>query len=285
MTEVISFYSVAPSQGKRTLSNSFANLLGNNELKTLYVELDTENPSLAVSTQIQHPTNNLVAFFENTIKTNDFNVEPYVLTREQLLKTDSRDLKKVFSELPSCLDYLCLPIGFSSNDFPELLDYQKSNIEEQANLFIQQFIYALKTSKYQYVVLNLPNDLSNIFGFEVLDSSDHIIHVSTASANRLSECNQILNFLESNIKDLEQKWSTVLNMTSPYIEDASYRDLVKGNPFIIPFDPERQQSEFALESGSELITERMEQIAEKLKIPISIEPKKKSFSLFTKGGK
>lgn len=283
MTEIISFYSVAASQGKRTLSLAFANLLAKNNHSVLYVELDTHHPSVANATRISHPKKNAVEFFQETITRNDYNVEPFVLNRDSLTETGNRDLKRVFSEIPNMLDYLVLPNNFHINSFPNLISDEGNNPEKQAQDYIQKLLYSFKTSKYHYVILNLPNDLQNIFGFEVIDGSDLVLNVTTASANRLYENKKMVNYLSMNMPDLESRWKTIINMASPYVEEKAFAELISDQPFVISFDPERHDIEFSLENGSPIINERLEKLAIELGIQIELTPQRKQFSLFKRG--
>jgi hypothetical protein len=287
MTEIFSFYSTTPNQGKRTLSHSFAQLLAQNKFSVLYVELDTLHPSIYASTQITNPQKNVVEYFHETINRNNFNVEPFILNHEILSYTDNRQLKRIYAEIPNNLDYLTLPENFNINSFPNLFDETLENPENEAHEYIQKFIYSLRTSKYSYVILNLPNDIQNIFGFEIIEGSDQILNITTASPSRLDENKKIVNYLNLNISGLEDKWSTVINMTSPYIEEHTFSNLIKEEPFIIPYDPERQNLELSLENGSPVINERLERLALKLNIVIEPTPQKKklAFSLFGKGQK
>ncbi|NUH84756.1 AAA family ATPase [Bacillus firmus] len=276
MADIISFYSVAHSQGKKTLSLTFANLLAEHNHKVLYVELDYKKPSVALSTQISDQSRNVKEYFQDTLIKNSYDVEPYVLKRDQLLNTEDRNLRKLYNGLPSKLDYLIFPLSFQESSFPTLIEDQE-NAELEAQEFIGKFIYSLKTTKYEYVILSLPTELHSIFGFEVLANSDQIINVVTPSATRLFENKNAKTFLSSNIQNLEDKWHTVLNMTSEEVDENEYLQLVKGEPIFVPFDPQRQKEEFALHFGSEMIQEKLEQLALKLNISITLTtPKKRS---------
>lgn len=280
MAELISFYSVAPSQGKKTISLSFAHMLAAQDNKVLYVELDLYHPSIANTMQITHPTKNINEYFHNAVMKNTFDLESFILKKQILMQTEERELKKIYSELDEQLDYLIFPNGFNEDGFPTLID-KGDNPEQQAHEFIQKFLYSLKTTKYQYVILNLPNNIESIFGFEVIAGSDAIVNVVTPSASRLYENKVMKNFLTENITDLNDKWFTLMNMTSPAIDDREYIQLVKDVPVIVPFDLERQKSEFSLRPDSEEIRLKMEELAFNMQISIVIsQPKKKGFSLF-----
>lgn len=281
MAEIFSFYSVAPSQGKRTLSLAFAELLAAEGYKTLYVELDLLHPSIAHTTQISNSIRNAVTFFENTITKKEFNLENYVINKEILSLNEDRELKRIFSTLPNKLDFLSLPSNFNINSFPVIVDSNEINAEQKANEYIEKLMYFLRTSHYEYVILNLPNELESIFGYEVISASDKVLNVVTPSANRLFENNEALKFLNTNIPDFESKLQIIVNQVSTYIDVQTVKDLIGSDTaLVIPFDPERQQYEMSLEKGSPVINESVERLA--LMYQIQIEPKtsKKSFGLF-----
>ncbi|MEK5105055.1 hypothetical protein MKX83_24240 [Cytobacillus sp. FSL M8-0252] len=277
MAEIISFYSVAHSQGKKTLSLTFAKLLAENEHKVLYVELDYRKPSVALSTQITHTRRNTNEYFQETVVKESFDVERHVLTKEELLKTEDRNVKKLYSNLPKRLDYLIYPISFQESNFPTIIQDQEK-AEQEAQDFISKFIYSLKTTKYEYVILNLPIELYSIFGFEVIGSSDKVVNIVTPSATRLFENKNAITFLSSNIPNLEENWNIVMNMTSEEVDPSEYNQLVKEEPILIPYDIHRQKEELSLQIGSETIQEKLESLALKLNISITqTSPRKRTF--------
>lgn len=278
MAEIISFYSVAPSQGKRTLSVAYAELLATQGYKTLYMELDVFHPSLAITNQITNPIRNVVEYFQKTLTNKDFNVENYVINKDILTMTDNRELKKIFSEMPNKLDYLVIPSNYNVSNFPVIIDSTEKEAEKKAHEYIQKFMYSLKNSKYDYIVLNLPNEINSIFGFEVITESDYVLNILTASANRLYENREVITFLSSNVTDFDERLYTIVNQTSPLIDVQTLKDLVRSNNkfLTIPFDLERQQKELALENGSPVISESIERLAQMMKIEIDPTPSKKS---------
>lgn len=284
MAEIISYYSAAPSQGKRTLSLRFAEMLAQQGYKTLYIELDVNHPAIAIANQITNPLRNAVEYFQKTMTAKEFNVENFVINKEVLLLTEQRDLKKIFAELPQNLDFLVLPEDFQLNGFPVLVDSAEKDAEIKANEYIQKFMYALKTSRYEYVVLNLPNEINHIFGYEVIEASDRLINVITPSATRIYENKEIKNFLIENIPGIKERIFTVINQASALLDVQIFKDLVGEDQkvIVIPFDMERQPRELALENGSPLIDENTERLL--LMLGIDYEPMQtKKFKLFGRG--
>lgn len=273
MAEVLSFYSVAPSQGKRTLSLSFAEMLAEQQHRVLYVELDYKHPSVAIATQITHNTKNAVEYFQESVMKKTFALEPYVLSKDDLLINSDQKLKRIYSRLPSKLEYLVLPLNFHENSFPSIIS-DVNNAEQQAQEFIQKFIYSLKSSKYHYIVLNLPNELQSVFGFEVISNSDQVINVVTPSANRIYEFKKIEAFLSKNIPGFDSKVSTVINMANPSISDEEYNQLLRSD-LIVHYDSERQLEELSLRPGSEQIMQQLEVLAIHLNISVTLTTAKK----------
>lgn len=281
MAEIISYYSVAASQGKRTLSLRFAEMLAQQGYKTLYMELDVNHPAIAITNQITNPLRNAVEYFQQTMTSKEFNVENFVINKEVLMLTEQRDLKKVFTELPQNLDFLVLPAGFQLNSFPVLVDSNEANAEVKANEYIQKFMYSLKTSQYEYVVLNLPNEMNHIFGFEVIVSSDRIVNVTTPNPTRIYESKEMKKFLIDNVAGIKERIFTIMNQASAILDVQTFKDLVGEDEklLVIPFDVERQQRELALENGSPIIDEHMERLL--LMLGIDYEPMQtKKFKLF-----
>lgn len=284
MPQIISFYSPAASQGKRTLSLAFANLLANEGYSTLYVELDIDKPSVAITNQITDPLKNAVEYFKKTVKRKEFELDEFVINKNSLLESDNKHMKRVFNEFPKDLDFLVLPSGYSENAFPMIVDGEK-NAEKIAHEYIQTFIYTLKSTNYHFVILNLPNNLSSIFGYEVIGLSDTLIDIVTPSANRIDENRKILNFLTNNIPELESNLKVIINQASSALDIQTYKDLLKEyDPFVINFDLERQSKELALEIGSPIIDEELERLALQLRISITPKEKKRKFFALTGRG-
>lgn len=282
MPDIISFYSVAPTQGKRTLSLSFANMLADQDNKVLYVELDIYHPSIANTLRITDKEKNANEYFHNVIMKNTFDLDSFVLKKENLMKTEERELKKIYSPLSSGIDYLVLPFGFKEESFPTIL-HEEGDLESQAHSFIEEFIFALKSTKYQYVILNLPNNIESIFGVEVLSASDRIVNVLAPAATRLMENVEVKNLLFEHMPDIKEKWFTCLNMISPSISENEYIQLLNDEPIFVEFDPERQKSEMQLKPDSESIRLKMEHLAFRMQISIVLSEEPKRKSIFRRG--
>jgi|APAga8741244001_1050109.scaffolds.fasta_scaffold09457_2 hypothetical protein len=266
MAELIGFYSVAESQGKKTISQSFADLLAENNHKVLYVELDSHRPSVAISTQITHDTKNVVEYFRQIATTKNFTFESFVLKKEHLLEeAEDRHLnRRIKMNIDDHLDYLIFPLNHEDKDFPTLIDGE--NAEKETKELIERLTYEFKSSKYDFIILNLPNELYSIFGFELIGNCDSLINVLTPSATRLFENKKAKSFLLENEPSLKAKWNTILNMVSNAVEDSQYNELINDKPILIPFDEDRQADEFSSKIGSFVIKERLKLLAERFNI-------------------
>ncbi len=285
MTEIISYYSVAPSQGKRTLSLSMAESLAEQGYKTALIELDDVYPALSIANQITNEYKNTVEFFQKAVNSNQFNISEYVINKSILVDTDNRDFKKRFAEYPDKLDFLVFPKNFRAHHFPVIVKSNEENAERKAHEFIQKFMYSLKTSSYDYVILNLPNNLEHLFCFEVIGASDRIINVVTPAASRLFENKEIIEYLTSNISGLQNKLYTIVNQASLEVDITTYKELTgvkdSNKVIVIPYDPERLDRELALKIGSPTINYHIERVA--LLLDIKLNPatnKKKKIPFF-----
>lgn len=281
MTEIISFYSIAASQGKRTLSLAFAELLAEQHHNVLYVELDYKNPAVAISTRISHPLRNANEYFNQTALNRNFDLTSFILKKEHLLQNEDKQARKLFDQLPKGLDFLVFPLEYNEKSFPTILMNEETAAKD-AQIYIEQFMYGLKNTSYEMVILNLPTDLRNLFGYEVLVQSDSIIDVITPSSTRLFEHRKALKFLSTLSPQIEEKWLTVLSKVSEEVDSMANQDLFGDAKVVqIPFDPSRQKEEMAMRLSSSYLREKMESVAAHLQIAITPTVPKRRF--FAKG--
>lgn len=64
---------------------------------------------------------------------------------------------------------------------------EDKNAEKIAEDYILKLTYSLKTSNYNFVILNLPNDINHLFGFNVIENLDMLYTVVTPNATRIYE--------------------------------------------------------------------------------------------------
>ena len=285
MAETLAFYAVAPSQGKRTISLSLATILANENYKTLYVELDTSHPSIAIAHGITHEQANILEYFQKVMRSKDFSVDSFVLTKKKLIEdTEDRSLKKRFNEIPDNLEFLVMPDNFNYNLFPLIVDSNDVEAETKAQAFIREFMFGINTANYDFVILNLPNELEHIFGFEMLNQVDKIINVVTPSFARLFENSEALKFLKDNAQNIQEKTFTVLNCASPIMDVQTYKEtLGQDNKLvIIPFEMDRQEHEFSLSISSPIVNEHTKRLALTMDIKIDSGARKKNLLGFAR---
>lgn len=278
MTETIAFYAVAPSQGKRSLSMATANFLASENHRTLYVELDTQHPSIATCFGISSEMQNVMEWIGKIQRTNDYMLGNYALTKRKLMEDcEDRKLKSIFKDLPENLDYLVLPKNFDVTLFPRIIDSEDANAEDTAKAFIQNMLFGLSTANYDYIVLNLPNELNHIFGYEVLTQSDHVVNVVTPSFTRLAENLETINIVKSYAGAALPNMVAVMNMVTDRIEASTYKEYLSFSEksLLVPFEAERQVYEFGMEIKSPELTEASGRLLQKLGIEVEVAQKKK----------
>lgn len=283
MTKLINVYSVAHSQGKTTCALALANVLVANGAQVLVVELDYRKPSVARATGITHDLRNTKEYMQQTQKKGSLDMSPYVLTKSELEKTADREKRELYHELPENLAYLIFPLHYEEEQFPWLIGANDKEIAEaSAEAYIQKLMVTFKLSSYAHVIFILPTELESIFGFEVLSHADQIINVVTPSSARIYENRKGKELLFTHAEHVKEKWIDVVNMTSPAIAEKEYREFLCHNEILIPYDEKRQREEIEFRFASELICEKMEQVAKRMGIVLPASPAKKR-SRFTWG--
>ncbi len=277
MAKLISFYSPIQSQGKRTFSLGLAHLLAKNNYKTLFIELDLNNPSIELSTKITHDYKNVLEYFKVCHATEQFQINRFILTNDDLIEFNKRD----YQHYPELLDFLVLPKNFEAAKFPIIVDSNNENAEQQAYEFIQKFTYELQASDYDYVVLSLPNEVNHLFGYEVIRNSDYLMNIITPSPSNIAKNREVRSYLQKGLENLNLY--TIINMVSVHIEPSLYKSLlgVQKNVLLAHYDEERQESEFSLKIESSGLTQSLERLASDLGILLSVshasKPKKSLF--------
>ena len=267
MAQLISFYSPLPSQGKRTLSMAFANLLAQNEHKVLYVELDLNAPAVALATQISHEARNVVEYLKTAHETDLFQPNSYILKHQHLLASD----KRKYQQYPENLDFLTIPKYFDYSKFPIIADGESESAEEVAFKFIQKLTYEMAATTYDYVIFNLPNEINDLFGYEMLRHSDLILNIVTPSPFNMSKYLDVKEFLEKSLKEVLEKSLTIVNMASLEIDQKNYKEVFQENDLVlVPYDLQRQLADFSLQLETQGITQSLEFLASKISIPLPV---------------
>lgn len=287
--KLISFHACTPSQGLRTLSLSFANLLAQQNHSVLFVELDTVYPSIAKSLQIETGSKNIINYFGKTLDGKFDELNKFILTKDDILKHSERKQKSLYSGLEDEVSYLILPLDIKPEEVPDLIEgtrVKNENVEEYVMDYVARFVETIQELEFDYIVFKLANDIDHMFTYEMMKHSDHVLSVSTPSSTKLMEQISVKKFLFEQSKSIESKWNDILNMASQDIATSEYRTLLN-REYVIPFDPERQGEELAMQPDSMLIRQSLERVALDLGIQVNLSMQHEKNSFFQKvfGGK
>lgn len=280
--KLISFYANTPSQGLRTISLAFSNLLAQQSHSVLYVDLDTVKPSIAKALQIKTGKKNIFDYFERTIEGDFDSVDQFILTKAEIINQSERKQKSYYSGLEKDVSFLIAPMETPDEDIPDLIDHehrQQESIEEYVMDYVSRFVETLTGAGFDYVICKLPNDIDHMFTYEMMKHSDQVISVATPSITKLIDQTEAKQFLFEQNKALEEKWTDILNMTSQEVPNNEYKALLD-TEFIIPFDPERIGEEMALQPDSPFIRRSLEQVVQKLGIPITLTVEEEKTTFF-----
>lgn len=282
--KLISFYSNTPSQGLRTVSMAFSNLLAQQSYNVLYIELDTNHPTIAKAFQMETGDKNIVKYFDSTLDGKFDNLNQYILTKKDILEQSDRKQKSIYSGFENDVSYLIVPMDLKSEELPNLIDDTKvkdTSIEEYVIDYVGRFVETLNELEYDFIVCKLANDVDHFFTYEMMKHSDHILSVSTPSTTKLMEQIAVKKFLFEQNKSLEEKWIDILNMASPDIPTTEYRTLLNKD-YVIPFDLERQREELALQPDSPMIRQSLERLALDLGIKVNVTIENEKVGLLQK---
>ena len=271
---VIGFYGVAQNVGKRSIALTAAKRAAENNIKTLYIELDYFRPQLAISQGITHNEKNAEAYFLKSIEKDQYAMEPYILKMEDLdLDKKSANYLK---EIPGNLHFL----GFSKNYKPQMFPYIENDTTEKTlehRVGIAESIMAqIKQLDYELVILNFPNRFENIFCLPIMISCDAVVNVLTPTIEVISLYKQIKETYKS-VKPENQNWMNVLNLVPPTLDDGVYKGLADNIEVIIDFDDSRVDKELTNYIGSTKLNAAGDDILRNLGMEIAGKKKRKNF--------
>lgn len=280
MTKLIGFYSVAPGEGKRTISQVAAKLLAQ-EQKVLYVELDYYRPSFAVTTGLSHSEKNFYNFINHFKVHGRFDLKSYIVNISEVKESNKRlAATKHFSEN---LSFLTLPIEFYGNEssFPSLIDGNASsqNYKELIQNFIQAFVNRFKQSNFDVVLFILPHYEESLFTLPIIEQCDEIIHVITANPTSLIKYRSFKEKIHNSLDiDLKNRWRTVINKVTDMVPESEYYKLFDDEVVaaLIPYDAKQSENDFTYSIGTEDIEEKVGFLLTSLGFYVEI-PKPKGF--------
>ncbi|PFU71331.1 AAA family ATPase [Bacillus thuringiensis] len=254
MGKIIGIYGAQRGLGATTIGQSLTKVIANSNSKVLYIELDYLNATFAHKTAISHPEKNIELFMEKAILEHRMDIQKYVLKKD-----DIGDSKR-FSWFPNNMEVLTFSKDFKEKGFPRF----ETGVETKVEKFINNFISKLKALDYDFVILQLPNQIESIFGLPILSKCDNIVSILTGNPIVVSKYKGITNvFKKADFKYKE--WVHVFNLCSNKVDAEDYKLLVDFDvATCIPYDPERTEMEFSLIPGSETIDEHTKTIAKKI---------------------
>ncbi|MFL0364652.1 hypothetical protein ACH0BF_16735 [Pseudobacillus sp. 179-B 2D1 NHS] len=264
--KVFAFWGQTQNVGKRTLSQSFAHQLAEMNYKVLYVELDYLSPAFATTTGLSSSVKN---FYQLCLSQDNFELENYIASKLDA-EMRGRGFQKVLDHISGNLHFLTLPINFKTDLFPAVTDR-----------FLPLFMETLKSLEYDAIILNLPNQLENVFTFPVMLEVDVIFNVLTDSIVRINEYRELKSFLKVTSLEME-RWNTIFNFVGEGVSKEALDNLIsETSATAVPMDPHRSLYEMDLQFGSPVINEYMRELASDYGFEGHREnSKKKKFGLF-----
>ncbi|EMN7730472.1 AAA family ATPase [Bacillus cereus] len=244
---MISFYATNENVGKSTLSIAMANELAHLGKKVLYVEADQVRPNFAVGTGLSHESKNMLGLVR---KENEYNLLQYICTKQDLL--EKKVNPRLTQKLHDKMDFLVFPSGYSLTQFPEI---------QNKELFVTTFIESLVDTEYDYIILSVPTELSEVLSYPILYQSDLVVHVLNGNPRGALAIKRELQLIEE-AKLTLPRMIHVLNMgDEDYVEDIEKLSSQKIE-VTIPYDRDRTSYEWGMQFGSPQINAKVHHIME-----------------------
>ncbi|MDR4341815.1 chromosome partitioning protein ParA, partial [Bacillus thuringiensis] len=97
-------------------------------------------------------------------KENDYNLLQYICTKQDLLekKVNPRLMQKLHDKM----DFLVFPSGYNLAQFPEI---------QNKELFVTTFMESLVDTEYDYIILSVPTELSEVLSYPILYQADLVV--------------------------------------------------------------------------------------------------------------
>jgi len=244
---IIAFYATNENVGKSTLSITMANELAHLGKKVLYVEADQVRPSFAVTTGLSHESKNML---ELVRKENEYNLLQYICTKQDLLekKVNPRLMQKLHDKM----DFLAFPSGYNLAQFPKI---------QNKELFVTTFMESLVDTEYDYIILSVPTELSEVLSYPILYQADLVVHVLNGNPRGALAIKRELKLIED-AKLTMPRMIHVLNMADEnYVEDIEKLSSQK-IAVTIPYDRDRTSYEWGMQFGSPQINTKVHHIME-----------------------
>lgn len=244
--KIFSFWGSSENLGKRTLSQSFAVQVARLGYSVLYCEFDYQNPALALTTAL---SNNDKNFYQLALSQDTFDLRQFIANKMDVRIT--KEMVGLFEEIPHELHFLGLPSGFDPDTFPSITNED----------FLETLLSALKEVEYDAVVINLPNEIENLFSFPVMLESDVVFSVISANPVRISNHRSLVKMLADTPLNMD-KWEIIVNQVGEGVSKDTCEQLLREQVIAaVPFDMERSSYELDLRFGSPVINQKMTALA------------------------
>lgn len=244
--KLFAFWGSSTNLGKRTLAQSYAMQIAKMGYKVLYVEFDYLVPTLAVTTALTNPDKN---FYQLALSQDTFDLNQFIANKMDVSIT--KEMAPLFDEIPMDFNFLGLPAGFDEMMFPTITNDD----------FLKSLLSALKDSEFEAVIINLPNNIENLFSYPVMLESDVIFSVTTPNPIRTLEYRKIRKILDETPLDMN-KWEVLVNQVGSEISKQVCDDLLHEQSLLtIPYDIQRPAHELDLMFGSPIINKKMAELA------------------------
>ena len=260
--KTFAFWGNSTNLGKRTLSQSFAMQIAKMGYNVLYVELDYLNSTLALTTALTNPDKN---FYQLSLSQDSFDLDNFIANKMDVRIT--KEMLPLFNEIPEEFHFLGLPGGFEADLFPSITNEG----------FLSTLVGALKEVDFDAVVINLPNEIDNLFSFPVMLESDVVFAVTTVNPIRVNEYRAMKKMLADTPLNMN-KWQVIVNQVGNEIsKDVCDQILREQSLLAVPYDLQRGAYELDLRFGSPTINQKMVELANLYGFfpPEPVEPKKK----------
>ncbi|MDP4087302.1 MAG: hypothetical protein Q8934_22320, partial [Bacillota bacterium] len=196
-------------------------------------------------------------------------IESYIAQPSEV-PSNKKSVKKTVENLPNNLHFLTFPKGFKTEHFPVIED--KS--------FITNFIKNIKATSYDFIILNLPHQIENLFTFPIMLESDVNFNVMNLHPARILKYFQIKEMLLKTPLNFE-KMKLIVNQIPESMKKENVETLLNDKcEFMIPHCPHRIFNELDLIIGSPAINESIGSYLSSIGLSDENEPEKRKKKIF-----
>lgn len=247
--KIVGFLGQTAGVGSRTLSQTMAFLAAKRGVNVLYIEMNYMSPSFAYSSGLSHEHKNFLRFVEHFTEHKQADIQEFVASPGDIYFTEKL-LQKSIDGWPKTIDFLTIPKGYSheSTSFPAV-----------SQDFIEFFIKELRSTHYEFIVINLPPYLQHIFAFPMMLQLDMTYNVLTFQPAKVAEFKRINNLISHSMLDKERFKTIVNKVPKQFTKHHILKVLAEEPALIVPFDEERPANEWNFIIGSNKVDKVMGQ--------------------------